>query len=68
MGKQKIEIKIQSKSEYYFDAIKKNIIKLFQLTTGVLILMGTIYIGFYVLLFFIFLIGVSYLLRIIKNK
>jgi len=68
MVKQKIEIKLQSKSEYYFDLIKRNIIKLFQLTIGILMLLGTLYIGFYILLFFIFLIGVSYLFKIIKNK
>ena len=62
--KEKIEIKIQSKSERYFDLIKNKIIRplLF-----ILILIGVLYIGFYVLLFVIIFAGISYLVNSFKK-
>ncbi len=62
--KEKIEIKIQSKSERYFDLIKNKIIRplLF-----ILILIGVLYIGFYVLLFVIIFAGISYLINSFKK-
>ncbi len=62
--KEKIEIKIQSKSERYFGLIKNKIIRplLF-----ILILIGVLYIGFYVLLFVIIFAGISYLVNSFKK-
>ena len=62
--KEKIEIKIQSKSERYFGLIKNKIIRplLF-----ILILIGVLYIGFYVLLFVIIFAGISYLINSFKK-
>ena len=62
--KEKIEIKIQSKSQRYFDLMKNKIIKplLF-----VLILIGVLYIGFYVLLFVIIFASISYLINSFKK-
>ena len=72
MDNEKIEIKIQSRWEYYVELIKKKLIKpIF----GILILLGVLYIGFYFLLFLVLFFGISYfiylvfrlLLLIIKN-
>ncbi len=72
MDNEKIEIKIQSRWEYYLELIKKKLIKpIF----GILILLGVLYIGFYFLLFLVLFFGISYfiylvfrlLLLIIKN-
>ena len=63
MVEEKIEIKLQSKTSFYIDLIKKNIIKVIKIIAGFLILAGTLYIGFYILLFFIFLGLISYLLK-----
>ena len=62
--KEKIEIKIQSKSQRYFDLMKNKIIKplLF-----VLILIGVLYVGFYVLLFVIIFASISYLINSFKK-
>ena len=58
MDKDIVEIKIESKNSYYFNLIKKNITTIFRSVFAILILVATLYIGFYVLLFFILLIGV----------
>ena len=62
--KEKIEIKIQSKSQRYFDLMKNKIIKplLF-----VLFLIGVLYVGFYVLLFVIIFASISYLINSFKK-
>ena len=67
MIEEKIEIKLQSKTSFYIDLIKKNIIKVIKIIAGFLILAGTLYIGFYILLFFIFLGLISYLLKSMKK-
>ena len=67
MIEEKIEIKLQSKTSFYIDLIKKNIIKAIKIITGFLILGGTLYIGFYILLFFIFLGLISYLFKNMKK-
>ena len=62
--KEKIEIKIQSKGERYFELIKNKIIKPLMI---ILTLIGGLYIGFYVLLFVIIFAGISYLINSFKK-
>tara|TARA_Y100000996_G_C22391677_1_gene589403 strand:- start:165 stop:356 length:192 start_codon:yes stop_codon:yes gene_type:complete len=62
--KEKIEIKIQSKGERYFELIKNKIIKPLMI---ILTLIGVLYIGFYVLLFVIIFAGISYLINSFKK-
>ena len=62
--REKIEIKIQSKGERYFELIKNKIIKPL---IFVLILIGILYIGFYVLLFVIIFAGIKYLINSFKK-
>ena len=65
MDNEKIEIKIQSRWEYYLELIKKKLIKpIF----GILILLGVLYIGFYVLLFLVIFFGISYFINNLKRK
>jgi hypothetical protein len=65
MDNEKIEIKIQSRWEYYLELIKKKLIKpIF----GILILLGILYIGFYVLLFLVLFLGISYFINNLKRK
>ena len=68
MNKQKIEIKIQSKNENYFESIKKNIITAIKFIFSILVLAGTLYIGFYILLFAIMIIIASYLFNKLKSQ
>ena len=67
MSKHKVEIKLQSRASYYFDLIKKNTVKLIQVIISILIIAGTLYIGFYILLFSILLLGLSYLFKKLKK-
>mgnify|MGYP001376110042 CR=1 FL=1 len=62
--REKIEIKIQSKGERYFELIKNKIIKPL---IFLLILIGILYIGFYVLLFVIIFASISYLINSFKK-
>tara|TARA_X000001036_G_scaffold440129_1_gene494734 strand:- start:633 stop:839 length:207 start_codon:yes stop_codon:yes gene_type:complete len=68
MNKQKIEIKIQSKNENYFESIKKNIITVIKFIFSILVLAGTLYIGFYILLLGIMIIIASYLFNKLKSQ
>ena len=64
MGNEKVEIKIQSRWSYYLELIKKKLIKpIF----GILILLGVLYIGFYVLLFLLLFFGISYFINNLKR-
>ena len=65
MDNKKIEVKIQSSWQYYLDVIKKKLIKPI---LGILILLGILYIGFYVLLFLLLFFGVSYFINNLKRK
>tara|TARA_B100001175_G_scaffold293167_1_gene279464 strand:- start:185 stop:385 length:201 start_codon:yes stop_codon:yes gene_type:complete len=65
MDNEKIEVKIQSSWQYYLDVIKKKLIKPI---LGILILLGILYIGFYVLLFLLLFFGVSYFINNLKRK
>ena len=63
MDNEKVEIKIQSRFEYYIDIIKKKLIKpIF----GILILLGVLYIGFYLLLFLLLFFGIKYFIDNLK--
>ena len=65
MDNEKVEIKIQSRWEYYLELIKKKLIKpIF----GILILLGILYIGFYVLLFLVLFFGIIYFINNLKKK
>ena len=65
MDNEKVEIKIQSRWKYYLELIKKKLIKpIF----GILILLGILYIGFYVLLFLVLFFGISYFINNLKKK
>ena len=64
MDNEKVEIKIQSRFEYYIDIIKKKLIKpIF----GILILFGVLYIGFYLLLFLLVFFGIKYFIDNLKR-
>ena len=68
IDKNKIEIKVQPKSFCYFNKLKSILYKILKPIIFILIATATLYIGFYVLLFFILVIGISYLINSIKNK
>ena len=61
MSKNKIEINIQSKSRYYINLLKQKLFLIIKPIIVVLILVSTLYIGFYILLFVIILMGVKYI-------
>mgnify|MGYP001169403979 CR=1 FL=1 len=61
MNKNKIEINIQSKSKYYIKLFKKKLFTILKPIIVVLILVSTLYIGFYILLFVIVLMGIKYI-------
>ena len=64
MDNEKVEIKIQSRFQYYIDIIKKKLIKpIF----GILILLGVLYIGFYLLLFLLLFFGIKYFIDNLKR-
>ena len=64
MDNEKVEIKIQSRFEYYIEIIKKKLIKpIF----GILILLGVLYIGFYLLLFLLLFFGIKYFIDNLKR-
>ena len=64
MDNKKIEVKIQSSWQYYLDVIKKKLIKpIF----GILILLGVLYIGFYLLLFLLLFFGIKYFIDNLKR-
>ena len=64
MDNEKVEIKIQSRIEYYIDIIKKKLIKPI---LGILILLGVLYIGFYLLLFLLLFFGIKYFIDNLKR-
>ena len=64
MDNEKIEVKIQSSWQYYLDVIKKKLIKPI---LGSLILLGVLYIGFYLLLFLLLFFGIKYFIDNLKR-
>ena len=67
MNENKIEIKIQTKSQYYFELIKKWFIKLIKPLIIIAIMISVLYISFYIMIFFLVVIAVSYIMKIIKR-
>ena len=65
--KEKIEIKIQSKNERFFDLIKTKVLQIIKPILFILTLIGILYIGFYVLLFVIIFAGISYFFNSLKK-
>ena len=63
----KMEIKIQSKTSYYFDWIKSKIISIIKPIAIIIGFIIALYVGFYVLLFFILFCGLTYFLKSIKQ-
>jgi len=61
MSKNKIEIKMQSKSKYYINLFKQKLFLIIKPIIIVLVLISTLYIGFYILLFVIVLMGIKYI-------
>ena len=67
MNENKVEIKIQTKTERYFELIKKWFLKIIKPICFLLILTSILYISFYVMLFFLALIAISYIIKAIKS-
>ena len=65
--KEKIEIKIQSNRERYFDLMKNKILQVIKPVIFILTLITILYIGFYVLLFIIIFVGISYFINSFKK-
>ena len=68
MENKKIEVKIQSQSSRWFNMIKKRIFSVLMPAIVILSLIAVLYIGFYVLLFIILAVGVSYLIKNIGKR
>ena len=68
MKKEKIEIKIESQLEYYFRIMKKNFQFIIRVIFIILALTAVLYVGFYILLFFIILFGVNYLFKSMRSN
>jgi|TARA_B110000196_G_scaffold58246_1_gene48327 hypothetical protein len=68
MKKEKIEIKIESQLEYYFRIMKKNFQFIIRVIFIILALTAVLYVGFYILLFFIILFGINYLFKSMRSN
>ena len=62
-----LEIKLQSRTKYYFNLIKDKLLLILRPIFVVIVLISTLYISFYVLLLFIILVGVRYIFQNIKK-
>ena len=67
MKNEKIEIKLETRSTFFFNMIKKYLISILKFIFSILILAGTLYISFYILLFLIIIITASYLFNRLKS-
>ena len=67
MNENKIEIKIQTRRQYYFELIKKWLLKILKPIFFIIILIGILYISFYIMLFFLALIAISYIMKNFKK-
>ena len=67
MKNEKIEIKLETRSTFFFYMIKKYLISILKFIFSILILAGTLYISFYILLFLIIIITASYLFNRLKS-
>jgi len=64
----KMEIKIESRGSYYSHLVKSKILSIIKPLGIILACILALYVGFYVLLFFILFSGLSYLFRNIFKK
>ena len=67
MKNEKIEIKLETRSIFFFNMIKKYLISILKFIFSILILAGALYISFYILLFLIIIITASYLFNRLKS-
>ena len=67
MYQNKVEIKIQSKSEYYFNLIKKWFVKILKPLFIILIIVGTLYSLIYLIIGIVLLSVISYILKAFKG-
>ena len=67
MNENKVEIKIQTRRQYYFELIKKWLLKILKPIFFIIILIGILYISFYIMLFFLALIAISYIMKNFKK-
>tara|TARA_B110000116_G_scaffold21766_1_gene16955 strand:- start:315 stop:521 length:207 start_codon:yes stop_codon:yes gene_type:complete len=68
MNKEKIEIKIESQPEYYYRVIKEKFQFIIRGIFIILALIAILYVGFYILFFFIVLLGLNYLIKSIRSN
>jgi hypothetical protein len=68
MNKEKIEIKIESQLEYYYRVIKEKFQFIIRVIFIILALIAVLYVGFYILFFFIVLLGLNYLFKSIRSN
>ena len=66
MNEDKVEIKIQTKTQYYFEFIKNLFFKILKPIFFIAILVSVLYISFYIMLFIVALIMMSYIINAIK--
>ena len=67
MNENKIEIKLQTKTQHYFELIKKWLLKIIKPIFFIIILIGILYISFYIMLLFLVLIAISYIMKNFKK-
>ena len=65
--KEKIEIKVQSNSEHFFESVKKRIFDIVKPLFFILILIALLYFLFYFALFLILFSGLTYLINSIRR-
>jgi len=65
--KKRVEIKIQSNSERFFESIKKKILEIIKPLIFVMILIALLYFLFYFALFLILFSGLTYLINSIRR-
>jgi len=68
MNKEKIEIKIESQLEYYYRVIKEKFQFIVRVIFIILALIAVLYVGFYIVFFFIVLLGLNYLFKSIRSN
>ena len=67
MNENKVEVKSQTKTEYYLELIKKWFIKIIKPIFFILILISVLYVSFYIMLLFLVFILISHIIKTIKN-
>ena len=67
MNKNKVEVKNQTKIDVYFELVKQWFFKIIKPIFVIFILVSVLYISFYVILFLLALIAISYIIKTIKN-